>query len=129
MMSNEAAEYHALFESNKTLAEDLEVNYSAHRGWSCVVRFYAALHLLNAYLIDKRNISFDPESTEHRERTRALSQCPELREVPHRYRNLKNLSESVRYDVHYAFTEEDVMNSIVWLNKIVAIIEPKLKKK
>jgi hypothetical protein len=127
-MSDRAAKYHALFAANVALASEMEQQFPNHRGWSCVVRFYGALHLINAYLIDKQNIRFDPESTEHKERTRAMAQCPELRDAPQKYRNLKNLSESVRYDVNFEYDTEEREKSIAWLEKIVAIVEPKLKK-
>ncbi len=81
---------------------------------------------MNAYLIDKETLCFDPESTEHKERSQAMSKRPELRDAPQKYRNLKNLSESVRYDVHYQYGEEDRLNSIAWLEKLIAIVEPKL---
>jgi hypothetical protein len=54
MMSDHAAKYHALFQVNANLATLMEEKFSAWRGWNCVLRFYAALHLMNAYLIDKR---------------------------------------------------------------------------
>jgi hypothetical protein len=128
MMSHNAANYFALCQTNAALAAEMEKQFPAHRGWNCVVRFYAALHLMNAYLIDKRNIDFDPESTEHKERTQAMVRCPELRDAREKYRWLKNLSESLRYDVRYAYADEDRENSIAWLEKIIAIVEPKLQK-
>ncbi|MBI3822481.1 MAG: hypothetical protein HY289_07355 [Planctomycetes bacterium] len=128
MMSENAADYHALFLTNVALATEMEKQFPAHRGWTCVVRFYAALHLMNAYLIDKQNLRFDPESTEHKARNHAMAQCPELRDAREKYSWLKNLSESVRYDVAYEYADEDRADSIAWLAKIVAIVEPKLKK-
>ena len=128
MMSDAAAKYHALFMTNAALAAAMEDRFPNHRGWTCVVRFYAALHLMNAYLIEKQNIRFTPESTEHKDRTYAMAKCPELRDAPKTYRYLKDLSESVRYDVNYGYADEDRTDSIAWLNKIVAIVEPKLKR-
>ena len=83
---------------------------------------------MNAYLVDKQSIRFDPESTEHKGRTHAMAQCPELRDAPQRYRNLKSLSEGVRYDVKYEYLGEDREKSIAWLDKIITIVEPKLRK-
>ncbi len=57
-----------------------------------------------------------------------MSRCPELRDAPKTYRWLKDLSECVRYDVKYQYSAEDVENAVEWLDKIVAIVEPKLKK-
>jgi hypothetical protein len=110
------------------LAITMEEELVGHRGWGCVVRFYAALHLTNAYLIDKHNIHFDPDATEHKARAAAMARCPELRDAPEKYRNLKNLSELIRYDVKYEHEDAYREKSIAWLAKIVAIVEPKLKK-
>jgi hypothetical protein len=128
MMSATAAQYYERFKAADALAAEMEEQFPNHRGWNCVVRFYAALHLMNPYLVDKQNLRFDPESTEHKARTSSMNQCPELRDAPQKYRNLKNLSEAVRYDVRYAYADEDREKSIAWLEKIVAIVEPKLKK-
>jgi len=57
-----------------------------------------------------------------------MVQCPELRDAPPKYRNLKNLSEAVRYDVNYEYADADRENAIEWLERIIAIVEPKLKK-
>ena len=96
--------------------------------WVCVLRFYAGLHLTNAYLIDKGNIRFDPDSTEHKERKQAMARCPELRDAPEKYRRLKDLSEDVRYKVNFAFTDQHAEFAKSLLAKIVAVVEPKLKK-
>jgi hypothetical protein len=128
MMSDVAAKYHALYLANVALAMEMEEKFPTHRGWSCVVRFYAALHLTNAYLIDKPSLRFNPESTDHKERTQAMAQCPELRDAPKKYRLLKDLSEWVRYNVKYVYAAEDCDESIALLTKIVAIVEPKLKR-
>ncbi len=129
MTSSTAAQYYERFKAAVDLAAEMEAQFPSHRGWTCVVRFYAALHLMNAYLVDKQNLRFDPESTEHKARTHAMTLCPELRDAPQKYRHLKNLSEAVRYDVRYAFADEDREKSIAWLEKVIAIVEPKLQKK
>jgi hypothetical protein len=128
MMSATAAQYHERFKAAVALAAEMEEQLPHHRGWSYVVRFYAALHLMNAYLLDKQNLRFDPESTEHKARTHAMNRCPELGDAPQKYRHLKNLSEAVRYDLKYAYADEDREKSIAWLEMIIAIVEPKLQK-
>jgi hypothetical protein len=129
MMSATAAQDYERFKAAVALATEMEEQFPNHRGWTCVVRFYAALHLMNAFLVDKQNLRFDPESTEHKARTHAMNQCPELRDASQKYRHLKNLSEAVRYDVLYAYADEDREKSIAWLEKVVAIVEPKLQKR
>ena len=128
MMSAKAKHCFDQYQKNFTLAIELEEKLDDDGGWSCVVRFYAALHLINAYLIDKTNLRFDPLSSEHQHRKAALERCPELRDAPHKYRLIKELSESVRYDATFPFTAEERENAARWLAKIVAVVEPKLKR-
>jgi hypothetical protein len=128
MMSAKAQKYYARYLENIALAADTEESMPNDRGWSCVVRFYAALHLMTAYLVDKRNVRFNPASTEHEGRKNAMSQCPELRDAPSRYRDLKDLSQSVRYNAEFKCSDEDREDAVAWLKKIVAIVEPKLKR-
>ncbi len=128
MMSDSAKKHYARYLENVSLAADMEQHVSNDRGWGCVVRFYAALHLMNAYLVDKSNVRLKPSVTEHKERRAALAQCPELRDGPDKYRRLKDLSELVRYNVDFEYADEDREDAITWLAKIAAIVEPKLKK-
>ena len=57
-----------------------------------------------------------------------MSRCPELRDAPEKYRHLKDLSQSVRYNADFEYSDEDRDDSIAWFEKVVAIVEPKLKK-
>jgi hypothetical protein len=128
MMSDKAQRCFDQYLQNAALAVVMESQLDDDRGWSIVVRFYAALQLINAYLIDKGNLQFRPESTEHKERKAALERSPELRDAPQKYRQLKDLSESVRYHAGFQCTPNHRDSAIAWLRKIVAIVEPKLKK-
>ena len=128
MMSDKAQRCFDQYTENLALAAELEEILDDDRGWACVVRFYAALHLTNAYLIGKSSVRFEPKSGDHKQRKAALERCPELRETPDRYRRLKDLSESVRYDAGFGYSAAKRDFSIAWLEKIVAIVEPKVKK-
>jgi hypothetical protein len=127
-MSDDARDCFQKNLANVVFARKLEEQFPDDAAWSCVIRFYAALHLLNAYLIDKRNARFDPDDAAHVERRRAMECCPELRDAPKKYRELKDLSERVRYDASYSYTPERHRMSKKFLEKIIAIVEPKLKK-
>jgi len=127
-MSEEAQRYFARYTYHLAVAAEIENSLPHYRDWACVARFYAALHLVNAYLVDKGNVNFDPESTEHKERKQAMAQCPELRDAPQKYRRLKDLSEEVRYLADVTFTDQHDAASKSLLAKIVAIVEPKLRK-
>ena len=128
MMSDSAKKHYARYVENVSLATDMEQRMPNDRGWNCVVRFYAALHLVNAYLVDKSNVRLKPSATDHKERKAVMAQCPELRDAPDKYRRLKDLSELVRYNVAFVFAEEDRKDAMAWLDRIIAIVEPKLKK-
>ena len=52
---------------------------------------------------------------------------PRVADAPDKYRRLKDLSESVRYDASFEFKAANQELSVAWLEKIVAIVEPKLK--
>jgi hypothetical protein len=65
MMSNRAQACFEKFEENVARAARIEEKLPEDKAWSCVVRFYAAVHLMNAYLIDKSQVRFDPGSAEH----------------------------------------------------------------
>jgi hypothetical protein len=67
--------------------------------------FYAAVHLVNAHLVQKTNVSFDPKAAPaaHQTRSEAMRRCPELGKATVKYRELKDLSEAVRYDAGYVF--------------------------
>lgn len=128
MKSDGAKKHYARYLDNVSLAADMEQHLPNDRGWNCVARFYAALHLMNAYLVDKSNVRLKPGETEHKERKAAMAQCPELRDAPDKYRRLKDLSELVRYNVDFIYAPQDRENAIAWLGKIIAIVEPKLKR-
>jgi hypothetical protein len=128
MMSDQATACYEKYKHNAALAAKMERQFPDDLGWSCVVRFYATLHLINTYLIGKPSVHFDPISTEHKERRKAMEQCPELRDAPQKYRQLKDLSESVRYDAGFEYRMEDQKNSKSIFDKIVAIVDSKIKK-
>jgi hypothetical protein len=57
-----------------------------------------------------------------------MDRCPELRDAPNRYRQLKDISESVRYDAGFRYSNEHHKDVKSQLDRITAIVEPKLKK-
>lgn len=127
-MSEEAQRYFERFNHHLAVAAEIEKSLPHYRDWACVARFYAALHLMNAYLTDRGHVHFNPESTEHKERKQAMARCPELRDAPEKYRRLKDMSEDVRYKAGFVFMDQHDAASKSLLAKIVAIVEPKLTK-
>ena len=88
-MNERADRHYAKYKQNVELGERILQSLLEDSDWSCVVMFYAALHLLTAYLAAKHNVGFDPTESGHPERKKAMEKCPELRDSPLRYRNLK----------------------------------------
>jgi hypothetical protein len=76
MMSEKARRHFDRFTENDAPAAKIESLVPDALPWACVLRFYAALHLINAYLVDKGNIRFDPGATEHKERKQAMGASP-----------------------------------------------------
>jgi len=126
-MNKRAQEHYARYQHNVELAQRILHSLPEDSDWTCVVLFYAALHLMTAYLAAKHNISFDPTESGHLERKKAMDRCPELRDSPLRYRNLKDISEQVRYDPEFIFAKHHLQQVMGHLNKITAIVEPKLQ--
>jgi hypothetical protein len=121
----EAAQRHFdQYEYNIGLAEEIEQRLGEKREWSCVVRFYAALHLLSAYLIDKQNVNFSPQN--HGARQDAISKCPELAQANKRYRKLKDISENVRYTPGFKYTDANDADVKMHIIQISSIVKPKL---
>jgi hypothetical protein len=127
-MNEIAREHYNKFQHNIELAQRIQKSLPADSDWSCVVMFYAALHLITAYLAIKQNVSFDPSKSGHPDRKKAMERCPELRDSPLRYRNLKDISEQVRYDPGFVFGKHHLELARGHLSKIASIVEPKLKK-
>ncbi len=128
-MSERATSFYETYLRYAALAQQLDGSLSDDtKGWACVVRFYATLHLVNAYLLLKHQLHFDPSSTVHFERAKALKKCLELRDAPEKYRHLKDLSESVRYDVGFDYGTTHDANARNLFRKIVDITEPKVKR-
>lgn len=96
--------------------------------WACVAMFYAAVHLMTAYLVTKHNVALDPFGAVHPERKRAMDRCPELKDSRDKYRQLKDLSEAVRYDPGFVFGPQHAADARSYLVRIVSIVEPKVKK-
>ena len=127
-MSDVARLCYQKYEENIALAALLEIHAPDDGGWIAVVRFYAALQLMNAYLVDKTNVRLQLDSAAHDHRKKALDKCPELREAPKRYRALKELSEAVRYDPGFVFDAHHREESKNLLAKVIAIVAPKLPR-
>jgi hypothetical protein len=129
MMSELAKSCYRRYERNLALADVLEKQPSIDDdGWGIVVRFYAALHLISSYLIDKGTVSFRLNDIDHERRKIAMAKCPEFRDAPGKYRALKELSEEIRYNPEFEIAAHHRDQAKKLLAKIIAIVDPKIKK-
>ena len=64
------------------------------REWIAVMAFYAAVHYINGYLWEQRQI----EPANHAERSQFVSLVRDLRSVRDAYRNLRDAAYLCRYD-------------------------------
>jgi hypothetical protein len=110
------------------LAQRMQAALAGDNDWMCVAMFYAALHLMTAYLVLKANVVFDPGGAAHPDRKKAMDSCPELKDSRTKYRELKDLSEAVRYDPGFVFAAKHLSDAKSHLQKCVAIVEPKLHR-
>jgi hypothetical protein len=123
-----ARQHYDRYLHNVGVAQRMEAALSGDKDWVCVAMFYAALHLMTAYLVMKKNVAFDPGAGAHPDRRKAMDACPELKESRTKYRELKDLSEAVRYDPGFVFAASHLTDAKAHLQKCVAIVEPKLRR-
>ena len=88
-----------------------------------IVSFYAALHLVQAYLLTKGE-RFD--ASNHWQRWRALKAATELRLLLDPYKRLRTLSESARYDPSWAPPGALREDTALALNQIERILRGKM---
>jgi hypothetical protein len=123
----ELAQFHYdRYHHNIALAGRLEAALPGDNNWACVIRFYAAVHLVSAYLAVKSNVRFNPNDASHADRKRMMDACPELNRIRAAYRHLKDVSESVRYDPGFVYGKSDETDTKRDLQKIADLVEPKL---
>ncbi len=76
-------------------SQRLEASEPVDHALLAIARFYAALHLVQAYLLTKGERF---EAANHGQRWAVLKTAPELRPLLEPYKRLRALSESARYD-------------------------------
>jgi hypothetical protein len=109
------ADYHARWKRNAALADVIATSLPEGADWEIVVRFYAMLHLVEGVMRTKE-ARF--HSSRHEQRTKALRQSPELRNALAPYRDLEDLSQSVRYDPKFVAREQDFANAKMWASTV-----------
>ncbi|MCK6545746.1 hypothetical protein L6R52_07755 [Myxococcota bacterium] len=119
-------EHRTRAEHNSQLASDFASAFTDRPEWAIVLRFYSALHLVDAYL----ELRGSPVSS-HGERKAAIRHRSELsagRGAQFRtaYYWLQNTSEQVRYDPGFVASSAAVAESALHLRVVREFLEPKL---
>jgi len=127
-MNPEARLYYDRYLHNVALGRRIEQALGPDSDWACVAYFYSALHLMNAYLLTKKNVNFDPKTAVHVNRQQAIDQCPELKFAGRKFRKLKDLSEWIRYDPGFAFTPQHLADARNDLSNFESLLVGKVKK-
>lgn len=120
-MSDDPRRHYARFLLFASLADRLEAHLPADVEWCAVVRFYSALHLVDAYLTTK----FLPHKTvSHFDRQQALRRYPECARFERAYRRLQQLSEEVRYEPLFVYNAGHHAEARRLHAKVTAVVEP-----
>lgn len=80
---------------NEAFALTLDTKTPCAIEWGVTVRFYAALHYVQAYFA-QQNITF----TQHTNRATAIARDSRIQAAHGDYRSMQDYSESARYEVH-----------------------------
>jgi hypothetical protein len=112
---------------HRGLADEFAPAHPRFPDWEIVIRFYAAVHLLQAYLLTK-NARFHVET--HADRFRAIDASPELvknRNFRRAYSLLRDLSERVRYDAGFVTAPLHIDAARVHLELVERVLVPKIE--
>ena len=112
--------------ANRELADAFEVSFSGTPEWAVVIRFYSALHFLDAYL-SLKGVAVQA----HADRHNMIRRYPELSSGHGRmfwttYKWLQDKSEQVRYDAGYALPPDSLAASKTKLKKVESFFASKL---
>jgi hypothetical protein len=104
---------------NQAFAEALQNGSRAEREWGVIARFYAAMHLVEAYLLSSRGSG----TRNHAERRRVIHATPELGRIEAFYADLYNSAWNARY-LCLECRSDDVIKAHDQLLQIRRAIQP-----
>lgn len=122
---DDASSHRERSRADARFADELSVR-DPRTDWELVVRFYAALHLTQAYLLTKHHRF---EAKRHDERWRAIKDSPELAKgnrFPVAYKWLQDVSEQVRYDAGFKPRAEDFFSAAKKQALVSSFLDAKL---
>lgn len=110
-------------------AEEFAVSGNVFPDWEIVLRFYRAVHLIEAYFAGKSPPVVN--SQRHYDRLNKMRQLPELggkRPFMTAYKALQDLSEQVRYDPQFRAGANDMERARASLRMVVSVLDAKVKQ-
>ena len=112
--------YYARWKHNRGLARVCRTRFIDGQEWAIVLSFYAAVHIIEGYMRTKDERFW---SEDHVRRVKSLRQSPEARQVAALYRDLTDLSESVRYQPGFQPKDQDFDHARDWLHRIESMLK------
>jgi uncharacterized protein (UPF0332 family) len=88
-------EHLARARQNLRFAESFDLKTTPYLDWVVTAYFYSALHLVDALLYYRDSA----HGGEHQTRSKYLREKPYLKEINHKYRELRNRCDNARYDL------------------------------
>jgi len=124
-MKDEVLAHEAMARRNANRAAAYEQAFPNDPAWAVVLRFYAALHLTQAYLLTKAQRF---HATDHGGMWRAIRAAPELRQdFRDAYSALRTASELVRYDPAFAASAQHLADATANLGVVDRVLTGKLQ--
>jgi hypothetical protein len=106
---------------NESFAGSLSDTPQASLNWKLVILFYAAVHLVEAYLA--KNLAIHLRS--HTTRDGYISREANLRQIRNQYWHLKFYGYNARYEPDQ-FTKQDVTKAMTYLSQVKGTLTPLL---
>jgi hypothetical protein len=106
---------------NEAFADTLSDSPQASLNWKLVILFYAAIHLVEAYLA--KTLNMDVKS--HTTRDKYMEREASLRQIRNDYWHLKFYGYNARYEADQ-FTNQDVVKALGYFAQVKNAITPLL---
>jgi hypothetical protein len=124
-MRDEILAHEAMARRNAARADTYEQSFPSDPAWAIVLRFYAALHLTQAYLLTK---AAHFHAHDHGSRWRAIRSSPELRpNFRDAYSALYSASQNVRYVPVFLPTPQNLAESVANLRVVRGTLDGKIQ--
>jgi hypothetical protein len=107
-------------QDNESFAESIQNRSRAEREWGIIIRFYAAVHYVEAYLS-----ATEEGTSSHVDRRKVIHRRSELAEIEAPYQQLYDLAWNSRY-LTLPCTSQDVFTAHELLLEVKTVLNPLL---